>query len=397
MMVSLIAACACTEDSFLTDLDNARLNLHDTTTTEIIFKTYQVPSRLGKDPRLYLGKKDNYHLPFSLLRLGNIQSFNDTIKTVDSAYVQITIDSTELDSSIQPLDLVLGYFDFNDNYSEDSTNYLNINWIPDSYPELQSTTFQDTLSNLQHIRFYVDSSLINVWADTSEREPLFILESTQELSQIVAFYSKNSNSDYKPFLKVFYQSDSVFVDTVAMISDVTVVFPPSLEEDIFDSTKNYAGFAAGLNTLLYMDIEKLHIPSSAVIIRANLRLYVDLNTSSITSKSEMKLRAFLLKDSVENWEWGGVYNEDIYPNYDPLVAPGTYSSSVSIEDSTLTLNLRDIFQSLVIKKSIDENPIRNFGLKIRNVNSASIFDYVAFYSSLNEDLSPRLEVLYEIP
>jgi len=402
--ISLIVISACREDVFLTDLKDTQGIIRDTSTTELLFKTYQVPPLLGKHTRLFLGKKDNYTVPFSLLRVKRFPFLSKPLIFIDSAYIQITIDTSDSDIIVQTLSLDLGYFDIDSSYSETTTNYTNIDWIPEpeSYPLLSSTIMEDTETGMQHVTFSLDTSLIKSWADSLNPEPLFMLRWPEETEPtFITFYSRESES-YSPFLKVFYHTESDTVgdstlveeDTIDVISDVSLLIPPNINGESFDSTRSYAGSGAGFRTLLLANIDNLDIPITAVILRANLILPVDLSRSNLTSATGMKLRLYSLEGMVENWEWGEVLDED---NYNYLTVPGTWTSETSIQDSTLLLHPKDIIQFLVIGKTIDDEQMENFGFKLLVESSTSIFDYVAFHTAPDGDFSPRLEVLYEVP
>lgn len=394
-MAILIAASACTEDVFLTDLNRTRVSIRDTSTTQIVFKSYQIPPSIGGHPTLYLGKKGDFILPFSLLRLGDLQLFSDTLIVIDSAYVQVTVDSVKSDTSLPELELTLGYFDFDSSFSESEGHYRNIDWVPESYPFFSSTSAWDTSGSVQHIRFSVDPLLVKTWSDTASSEPLFILKTAGNLESMTAFHSSESSPEFVPMLKVFFHQDTVSIDTnVVFVEDLTIVIPPDITGGVFDTTKAYVGVAAGLRSLILPEIGDLQIPASAVILKGNLVLPVDKDRSSLTSTSGTVFQLFSLKDSVENWQWGESLEED---TYDLHSDPVTFSFRASISDSTLTLDISDIIQSLVINKALNDAPFRNFGVKLLAIISPSLFDYVAFHSREDGHPGPILEILYEIP
>lgn len=395
VLAGLIAVYACSEEAFLTGLEDTKVTVHDTSSTSILFKCYQVPPRVGEFPSLYLGSKDGYRMPFSLLRLARFDLPGDTSITVDSAYIQMTLDSARSDNSIQRPELILGYFtDLDSLFSESETNYLNINidTTLDPNQRFLSTWVEDTIPSVEHVRFSVDSFLIESWADTTRPPPQFILKPREDFTGLKALHSSETSSDFSPFLKVFYGTDSSKV--IPFHSDLTLLIPPDIAGGTFDSTRSYAGVGAGLRSLIFTELDSLAIPSSAVILRSNLSLPVDMDDSRLTTTTDMKFQLFSLQDSVEDWSWGEVLHDDIY---DPLAIQGTVSSPASIKDSTLTLNISDILQSLVVRKKVDDNTMKNFGFKLVVTPSSSLFDCVAFLTRGEGDLAPRLEVLYATP
>ncbi|MEE9166078.1 MAG: hypothetical protein V3U24_01230 [Candidatus Neomarinimicrobiota bacterium] len=403
VVLAILTLSGCSEEAFLTDLDNTPLKVHIVSSTAIQFKSYQIPPMLGNYPVLFLGTKDDYVMPLSLMSLASLDVLRDSQITIDSAFVQITINSEDSDTSLWQEELTLGFFfDFDSSYSESETNYFNIDeLVPETYPFLDSSRVgeRDTLS--PYVRFHIEPALIETWVESDTTEPLFILESAAgDFAGLYAFHS-SEKSEFYPFMKVFYTTeDTAAADTGTIIrfrSDVTIVTPPSLEVDNFDSTRSYVGWGAGLRSLVFVDIDSLGIPGSAVITRGNLILPVDFETSLLTETPGMAFQMFLLQDSVEKSEWGESewFNEDIF---DPLSPLGIYYSGTSIQkDSTLALDISDIVQGFVVKKLVNDVPLKNFGFKLVAHNSSPLFDHVAFHTAMEGDLSPRIEVLYETP
>ncbi|MFQ6673331.1 MAG: hypothetical protein ACE5GH_00945 [Fidelibacterota bacterium] len=381
----------------MANLEDTSVAPHDTFTTEIVFKTYQIPPSLGSHPTLYVGKKNFYMAPFSLLRLASLRPLRDSIETADSAYFELTVDPSESDTSLALPQFALGYFSLDSNYSEAGSNYSNVDWIPDSYPLLTSVTKEDTSTGGHHVRFYVDTSLVSAWMDTLSPEPLFILESAEEpLTSLTAFRSRESGSN-RPFLKLFYHpkadtlADSLAAarDTaISVVSDLPIVIPPGLDGSLFDSLRSYVGQGAGLVTLMRVDLERLGIPREGVIVKARLILNVDGEESDISVSSQFEVQAYSLSDTVDNWQWGEILEKD---RYEHGVIGALVSGRETIKSGEISLGVKSLLQSLV------SGIMENYGFKLLTTSSASIFDYAAFQTVTGDSLTPRLEVLYEAP
>ncbi|MBC8174572.1 MAG: DNRLRE domain-containing protein [Candidatus Marinimicrobia bacterium] len=388
----LLLSASCTEDPYNLNLDDTRLNPSCDSITIKQFTSYQVPPSVGSFSTLFLGNRDGFKVPYTLLRFGDLTSFNDSSYKIDSAYFQITVDSSKSDENASDDQLSLYYMQLDSNYSESSTNYKNDNWVIRDNFLISSTAVQDTIDTLtilQCLRFDIDTTIINSLIDTSSAEYLFILQA-EDTSKIHAYYSSESSS-YFPLLTVHYTyTDTTQFDTSASFglrSDVSIIEPPSISY-AFDSSYAYLGYGAGLRTLIKSDIDNVEIPKEAVIVEANLIMTVSYEESDLSDSSQFKVLAYSLADSVENWWWGDTLLEDIY--YEDI---DLYSSSETIQDSILTLNVKNIVQSWTVGAS------ENFGFGLLIVDSHSIFDYAAFYTYSEADTVkwPYLEVLYEAP
>ena len=391
----LLLSASCTEDPYNLNLDDTRLNPSDTITKNLKFKTYQIPPQVGWHTTLYVGENNGYRIPYSLFTLSDLTELNDTLITVDSAYFQLTIDSTRSDTIDYDIQFSIGYVEYDTSYSESGSNYSNISWLPIA-EELFFSYFvekDDTIATVDKIRFNIDTSLVNMLADTNSTNQIFILKSTDELSFIQAFYSRDDDSHY-PFLKVFYHypdtssgdTEETIIDTSTfrLSSDVAIIEP--LPINSLDSTYAYIGYGAGLRTVIKSDIDSVGIPKEAVIVEANLIMTVSGEESNLYYASKFSVRAYSLADSVVNWAWDDTLSEDIY-SWD------IYLSSSTIQDSILTLDVKNIVQSWIV------GALENFGFGLLTVDSHSVFDYAAFYTNSEDDTVkwPYLEVLYEAP
>lgn len=301
--------------------------------------------------------------------------------------------------------LTLGYFGSDTLYSELESNYSNIDWLPSEYPDLPSFTAVDTSTGLTHVRFRVDSSFVASLADTANEELLFVVEADDDLSSMIAFHSSESTNN-QPVFRIFYHiaadtvadTTDVQIDstlTVNIVDDLSIVIPPPLDNTHFDSTLSYAGAAAGLRTLIRADLESLEISDIAAVIAANLVLPIAQSASVLTSGSGSEVQIFTLSDTVDSWLWGeSVLTED---PFDHLIVAGTISPRAALSDSAFVLDVKDVFQSIISERVVEDASITNLGLKLMMVSSPSVFDYVALRTDDSAGTAPRLEILYALP
>ncbi|MFQ6616718.1 MAG: hypothetical protein ACE5HZ_08170 [Fidelibacterota bacterium] len=377
---------SCTEDTFLTNLEDIPVSPYDTSTTQMRTLTYQVPPSAGSHSRLYVGHQGGFEMPFSLLTLGEVPALSDSVRTLDSAYVQLTVDTSRFGSPPEGSVFALEYVELDSNFSESGTNHSNVDWLPEAIEVFSSILTQDTAAGLPVIRFPVDTSWVNAWADTANPRPLLILKDVSISlwpTGVTAFHSSEAET-HRPFLKIFSHDSSGSSDTtVSVTSDLTIIVPPSLESGSFDSLRVYAGGGAGLRSLIRPDLDSLRIPSEAVIIRANIILTLDTAASALSSGDDFQLDLLALSDSVDAWQWGQIHESDPYPG--GLVSRGT------VVDAKVALNVKNSLQFIVSGGG------DNFGFKLVGSGSNFVFDYASFHTAPNDSLSPRLEVLYEAP
>lgn len=353
----------------------------DSSTSRMRYLTYQVPPAVGSQTRLYVGETDGFDIPFTLLALSGLPLVGDSVKILDSAFIQLTVDTSRYGAPLRDSQFTLGYMVLDSNYSEAGTNHMNVEWLPEDFPVLTSVLKVDTASGLPAVRFPVDTSWIYAWKDTSI---LFVLERVPpEESFVTAFFSTEAQS-HGPFLKVFSHDTSGSADTtIAFASDVSLIVPPPLESSSFDSLKIYAGDGAGLRSLILPEIEAMAIPAEAVVVRASLILNIDTVATVLSPNSGYELQISLLTDSVASWQWGEVHESDPYPDI--------FITRASVAGGKVTFDMRAPLQSIV-------SGLRgNFGFKVAASSSSFVFDYAAFHAVPGDSASPVLEVLYEAP
>ena len=76
---------------------------------------------------------------------------------------------------------------------------------------------------------------------------------------------------------------------------------------------------------------------------------------------------------------------------------GTISPRAAISDSSFILDVKDVLQSIISERVVEDSSITNLGLKLMMVSSTSVFDYVALRTGDSAGTAPRLEILYALP
>ena len=398
---SLLLFC-CESDTFITNLENTSLKTEEVTATKFKFKSYQTPPSVGGLPFIYAGNKDGYDASKTLVEFESHEILRWANFQIDSGHFQFTLDTnytidTDLESSF-----TLGYFRSDSNYTELISNYSNVGWINDDYPKLSSSVITDS-SGLKHLLFMVDSTTIQSLADTTDGSWLYILESTQINKNMLRFYSSNSLVN-KPLFRAFIHEDTSSSDTsnsldstriFEALSDVTLFVPPALSSDWFDSSFSYIGVASGLITIVKPDLSILDIPKEASIARAKLILQVDRESSYHSNLDSLLFQAYAMEDNVLDWSWGEVLNEDSYSHHTGTIARSLSSSL--IDESILKIDVTEILQSIISEREADEKIVADLGLKLKIINSKTIFDYIAIKKDSSGLDQPKLEVLFEIP
>jgi len=338
-----VVTFSCEEDIFTTEnLPDSFLTPHDTSTTDFQIISYQVPPQLGGMDRLNVGSIGQFEIPFILLKPGNLDFLNDSIVTVDSAYFRITLDSSATDSFDISKLFELGIIEVDSGYSESSTNHTNIDeWIPDEYPKLQEVSItEDALFN-QFLKFDIDTSRIIAWADTSNPDSMFILKLVEGFqTELITFYSSES-SNQSPFIEVFYHIEPDTLKdtskTILMVSDISLIIPPELSVENFDSTRAYVSVGAGFRSLVSINFDSLKIPKDAVVIKAHIELTPDSAKSHFLIENDFEIQLFALTDSTDV-NWGNIFDED---NIFHGASSDMRSNVSSLDDLIFKINVKN--------------------------------------------------------
>ena len=368
ILSSFLLLLCCESDTFITNLENTSLKTQEATSTNFKFKSYQIPPSVGGLQFIYLGNKEGYEASRTLVEFESHEILRWANFQVDSGHFQFTLDTNyTMDNDIES-SFTLGYFRRDSNYAESISNYSNVGWINDGYPKLSSSVITDS-SGLKHmLRFYSSNSPVN--------KPLFRAFMHQDTSS-----SDTSNS---------LDSTRIF----EALSDVTLFVPPALSSDSFDSSFSYIGVASGLATIVKPDLFILDIPKEASIARAKLILQVDRQSSYHSNLDSLLFQAYAMEDTILDWSWGEILKEDSYSHHTGTIARSLSSSPI---ESILKLDVTEILQSIISERESDEKIVADLGLKLKIINSKTIFDYIAIKQDSSGLGQPKLEVLFEIP
>jgi len=401
ILSSFLLLLCCESDTFITNLENTSLKTQEATSTNFKFKSYQIPPSVGGLQFIYLGNKEGYEASRTLVEFESHEILRWANFQVDSGHFQFTLDTNyTMDNDIES-SFTLGYFRRDSNYAESISNYSNVGWINDGYPKLSSSVITDS-SGLKHLFFMADSTIVQNLADTTDGSWLYILESTQINNNMLRFYSSNSPVN-KPLFRAFMHQDTSSSDTsnsldstriFEALSDVTLFVPPILSSDSFDSSFSYIGVASGLATIVKPDLFILDIPKEASIARAKLILQVDRQSSYHSNLDSLLFQAYAMEDTILDWSWGEILKEDSYSHHTGTIARSLSSSPI---ESILKLDVTEILQSIISERESDEKIVADLGLKLKIINSKTIFDYIAIKQDSSGLGQPKLEVLFEIP
>tara|TARA_B100000315_G_scaffold260804_1_gene325561 strand:+ start:1890 stop:3218 length:1329 start_codon:yes stop_codon:yes gene_type:complete len=431
----LIGVCtlfSCNEEQpFGVDLTDSFLKNGTAETADIQSRVYQIPptsgeffggdeTPVGSMRALYLGKDGDFDVPEILFSIPNLSAILDSSWVIESAYFDFTVDTSKSSDYEYAHILELGIVEMDSNYSESESNFTNIDWLSESNIALVSeavmiTQQLDSTSSVRYstnYRFHLmpnQFGLIETWADTDSVavDPLFIIKPETEMNSMLAFYSSESSVNRPSFTIVYKTGEVVENDVitpkpdvypqlhtiqVGFLSDVSIVYPPSLET--IDSSRIYAGSAAGMKSLMIFDFESLNIPPHTLIIKGDLYLTVDSALSYLQDNSDIEFKVYAvdstLTDSISNLNnnWPEILTEDNYEQY----AFGS-SANGSIDNNTVKIGIKDLLQNMEL------DVFDKLYLKLVASNSSSFFEYASFYKDKDEaeSLAPKIEILYETP
>ena len=211
------------------------------------------------------------------------------------------------------------------------------------------------------------------------------------LTEIVAFKSRESGFSFTPQIKVF-SDDTAFVDStgdsvVTTIShtfistdDLSLIIPPDI---IYDNPNNvYLGRGMAYKAVLKIpNLDSILLPRQATITQAKLSFFYNNDTS----QSNFYLQLEPIIDSVSTAELEGLLLDDPLTTEPSLIAVNLSSSG------KISLDIREYIQLHHF------GYIQNQGLKKEVANTVSPFNTYSFFIENLDSLAPKLIIHYVAP
>ena len=384
---------SCDDTSFTSEKILESYEYSIISSNDILISTYQTYPSIGKSEKISIGNNEFFNEIKTFIEFNNYHQNLNSVLKIDSGFIKLNFFDIQNIDSLKLMDISLGIIEKPEEYNEVEANYNNISWLDDDYLKINPTMEIDSMG-LYHLVFNFDSNYVEILND-STLQPLFVLEESNVNNEIFSFYSSNSLLN-KPFIKFFTSTvsdsfnDSTFI--IDAISDVSIFDYPELNEEFKDTLFHYSSIGAGLKTIIKPNFENIILSNSVSIIKAYLEIGIDTSKSLISSDSEITFQAFAIEDSSINWEWGEIQSDD---NYNIISNNFSQSLISSIENSKLSLDITDYVQSIISKRLINGNELKNNGLKIEIINSKSLFDIIVFKNDSTLISNGFLNIFYE--
>ena len=239
-------------------------------------------------------------------------------------------------------------------------------------------TTQVLYADTDSVSYMLPQDLVQSWMDTSisENYGLHLSYSIPDTGFIMQFYSKEAPLEWTsvPQLTIYVTRDSIqSIYTKYPTADAFIATVP------YDPTSDrlYIADGAPLRSLLFFDMDS--IPENATVNRALLTLYNDTTLSFPDHSSYFEFVAFICTDTT----W--------WSSFETFAFDSSLSFAGSVQDDSAVINLTFYVQNWII--GVKEN----HGIILMGKNERSDLMRRAFYSRIDPQKKPRLEIIYSLP
>ena len=393
----LLILISCEEAALPINEDGTPLSVDTVSFPVISTITYQTPPIMGDSEYLYFGKKDDYEFLYTLLTFDSVaigggypfEYYNDSLIIADSMKLTLRFTSDSIDNNSQ---FQLRFFPQGGDsvFNEYETNYKNFDPVIASKVISQAEMVSDSIDSVNTkvtLNFIIDSTVINVFKDTSitNFNRSFLIELKDNQSSEFKFHSSELGGGDGPELKLYYRtllSDTVVTDTsyrtYSILEDLSVIKPPLIKSD--DTTYISVGRAKGLKSLLLVDMEGWTLPNRSVIKSAQLIL----NRVQTDTINGFSVNSYPLNID-------GVYSAFNFYDVDPYKVDIDLMASSSIVNNILKIDHRKV------STEIGRAGRKNYGFKLQSNTNNDPFEIINFHSLMNENYYPVMRVLYVRP
>ena len=382
----------CSVEPIQTDLSNINQSIDTLTINNITGFTYQVSPEISSYQKLYIGSKNNFSFPSSLLKFSSDvwDTFLDSSVTVDSAFLRVYSGDSLLNTDIN-LNL---HFSQDSVFSElnshvDQLDELDFSmWANLGFPKIHVVSdTSDTISHFQEtVLSWELSDIINTLADTMIIHRTFSLSFPDDFdSSFIELYSREySSGSLDPKIEIYYRSiissneEESIIDTLTRIiyvgEDISTIANAQLIESLENSILLSRG--RGYRSIINIPFDSLSLPQFSIIRYANLLLY-----QSDDSLDNYSVRMEPLKQNIDTL--------GIHFDLDPYENLNMHYSSANTSGGKIQISLKSYFQSILMVDSL-----KNVGMKLYSSITNSVFDSVKFDL---ENHNNRVEILYVSP
>jgi len=401
VLVTLVVSC--NEEPIPYGSSDTSINIDTLTVSSIYSVSYQIPPQMGNNTKLYIGRKEGYESPLSLIEIYSrsagipsnmFSSYADSSVTIDSAIfsISLAVDSIPVTSTFS-----LFYFPFGGDslFHETQSNYLNLSeseLLADAQligqePLVEVFVDSNTVIPPQ-LSYHLPREVVDYLADTSgvNDNRTFLLKADDVLDVMIPFASRETGNG--PRITLYYRRFAVnsegdtLTDTsrVTFVArkDMSLIIPGELTDQ--DTTLVSVGRAKGLNAIIQINLDPLTLPELTVIKSAELVF----NSSDAVPGGDFGIIAYPLIDTVD-------ISSFQFHESDPYAVNPVYPMSATLLGGQLKVQIRSFLQAVHFDR------ISNLGIKFIPNSTNDPFQVVHFYTNEQDTLTPYLKIQYVAP
>tara|TARA_Y100001934_G_C12356537_1_gene778501 strand:+ start:48 stop:1217 length:1170 start_codon:yes stop_codon:yes gene_type:complete len=382
---------SCSENPLQENLNHSNLNLDTLSIYGINAINYWVAPNIGSNDKLYLGKKNNFHIPYSFIEIENSIYWNnnyDSTVQIDSIRFILYSDDSLLTQNVRPS----LYFTSDSIFNEYLSTYLdyldlsNTGWFDIGEPRFNNVL--DTTDNYMYSELIWDiDTLLQALTDTLDSNLVrsFILQNTNSDSSFLEFFSEEaSTGETDPKIIMYYKQtytsgDSIIIDTLTNTiysnGDLSIIDPRGI-----NNIANMIGISngSGMRSIIEIPFNENSLPDGALLRNAKLILPYDTSLSPIAQNIIIDP---LESDSVD------IDSIEIY-DIDPVVGIGfPYRVDSEPKNSLYILPIKNILQNITLGNEV------NWGFKLLSNEKNDPFEHIWFDFNQNSNQA-RLEIIY---
>lgn len=385
-----ISIYSCEENPIIVENKNLPLNLDTLSFNVTKTINYKVEPAFGNLDTLFFGEYEGFKFHYSLIGFDTLSEDSD--HSYNLYKDSLIVDSAEIslksfsDTLISNQRFNLRYFpNFSDSvFNESEASFKNFTNYSSSSILSSSSMMVDSSDTTVMLKFVVDTEDIEKITGTNidNFNMSFIVETSDKIEGSLKFHSSETISGYYPRMKVFYKNsknDTInFQKSFRSYDDITIIEQPAVKQS--DTANISLGYAKGLKSLVYVELDDFRLPDRGILKKAELILNnVDLDSSSTFTIDSYPI------ESTGNYDVFNEYNDDPYGvNFTFMTTSNTVNGEVKLNHRSA---LREISKGSRV----------NYGFKVESSPVNNLFKSTSFHSLNSKDLFPVMRVIYAIP